>query len=288
MQRNDPCWCGSKKKWKKCHYPTKPTENLAAYYQNTYGILLKEKKEIEKIRKACQVASSILLRLCEAAKEGVTTKNLDEMSNKWHQELGATPAALGYGHPPFPAGICTSLNEVICHGIPDKTPLKKGDIINIDVASLVDGYYGDCSAMVVVEKTEAEKQRVVDTSYECLMAAIQICKPGVYLQEIGRAIEEVAKKNHCSVVNQFVGHGIGKNFHEPPQVCHHYNASKIPLAPGMIFTIEPMINAGKREAVIDTKTQWIARTIDGKPSAQWEHTILITETGQEILTKIVP
>ncbi len=288
MERNGPCWCGSGKKWKKCHYPEKPNLNLQALYQKKYGILLKNRDEIAKIQTACEVASSILLRLCEEAKEGVTTRYLDELSTKLHKEKGATAAALGYGSPPFPFGICTSLNEVICHGFPDNIPLKKGDILNIDVASVVEGFFGDCSAMVIIEETSEERQNVVDTAYEAMMAAAHICAPGVYMEEIGKVIETIAKKKGCSVVNQFVGHGVGKFFHEPPQVYHHLVSSKIPMAPGMTFTIEPMINAGKREALIDPNNQWIATTIDKKPSAQWEHTILITEEGHEILTRIVP
>jgi len=287
MERNGPCWCGSGKKWKKCHYPEKPGLDLRATYKKKYGILLKDADEVSKIEKACETASSILLELCDAAKKGVTTFELDQLSTELHKKKGAKPAALHYGSPPFPFGICTSINEEICHGFPRKTPLKKGDIVNIDVASIVDGYYGDCSAMVIIDETTEERQKVVDTSYEALMEAIKICKPGTYMEEIGEVIESVAKKNHCSVVNQFVGHGVGKHFHEPPQVCHHRHPCKIAMAPGMTFTIEPMINAGKREAVLE-ENNWTALTIDKKPSAQWEHTILITESGHRILTKITP
>ncbi len=262
--------------------------DLTSLYKKKYGILLKTKEEIQKIRAACNTASSILQKLCKEAKEGVITRYLDELSMKLHKEKNATPAALGYGSPPFPFGICTSLNEVICHGFPDEVPLKKGDIINIDVASILDGFYGDCSAMVVIGDTTEERKNVVETAYEALMAAISICKPGTFMEEIGKTIEEIAKMRGCSVVDQFVGHGVGKEFHEPPQVYHHRASNKIPMAAGMTFTIEPMINAGKKEAVIDTKNKWIAKTIDNKPSAQWEHTILITEDGAEILTKILP
>ncbi len=285
ISRNDPCWCGSGQKWKKCHFPVaniSPTEQ----YAKQWGILLKTEEQIAGIKRACKCAASILDQLCEAANEGVTTEALNVLANALHKQAGATPAPLHYGSPPFPKSICTSLNEVICHGIPNDVPLKKGDILNIDVTCILDGYYGDCSRMVAIAPITEEKQRVIEVSYECLMRSIAILKPGVLLQEVGNAIESYASKHGCSVVNQFVGHGTGVNFHEPPQICHHYNTSKIPLAAGMTFTIEPMINAGVREAVIDPHDQWTARTADGKPSAQWEHTILITPNGHEILTLV--
>lgn len=287
ISRNDPCWCGSQKKWKKCHYPEKNTSFdftfLSKVYKKKYGILLKTQEQIEKIRKACQLASKICKILCEEAKAGVTTKQLDDLSIKLHKQHNAIPASLGYGSPPFPGSICTSLNEVICHGMPDDTPLKEGDILNIDVACILDGVYGDTSRMVLIGKVDPEKQNVVKTAYDCLMDAIAICKPNALLYEIGTAIEKRAELNHCTVVDQFVGHGVGLDFHEPPQVLHHYNQMQIPLVPGMIFTIEPMINAGVKDGYIE-KDGWTAKTKDHKPSAQWEHTILITKEGHEILT----
>lgn len=282
--RNDPCFCRSGKKWKKCCFPKKPTEDLAVEYQKKYQIPLKTPLQIEGIKKAASLTAKILNTLCENAKEGVTTNELNDLANQLYKEAHAIPAPLHYGEPPFPKSICTSLNEVICHGIPNDVPLKKGDILNIDVSSVLNGYYGDCSRMVCIGEIDKEKQTVVKASYEALMASIAILKPGVKLYEIGDVIEEVAASYGCSVVNQFVGHGIGLAFHENPQVCHHKNNSSIPLAPGMTFTIEPMINAGVREGVIDPTNHWEARTIDGKPSAQWEHQILITQTGHEILT----
>jgi len=285
--RNDPCWCGSGKKWKKCHYPHLPTEqDLAKNYLRNYKIVLKTPEQIEGIRRASQITAQILDALCKHAKAGVTTLELDELSRKLHKEAGVVSASLGYGDPPFPMSICTSLNEVICHGIPDKRPLQEGDIINIDVSCIKEGFYGDSSRMVIIGKTSEEKQRVVETAYQCLTHAIGICKPGVPIYEISNVIEAIAAKNRCSVVNQFVGHGVGLAFHEPPEIPHHFNDIDILMAPGMTFTIEPMINIGVRQGVVDPIDQWTVRTADGKPSAQWEHTLLITETGHEILTKI--
>ena len=288
ISRNDPCWCGSKKKYKKCHFPTPPppsSENIKEKYLKEFGILIKTKEQILKIKKACSLAAHILNELCKVAKIGTTTNELDLLSQKLHKEKNATPAPLNYGMPPFPKTICTSLNEVICHGIPNDIPLKEGDILNIDVTSILDGYYGDCSKMVSIGKISTEKQKLIDVTFECLQKAIKICKPNTKIFEIGEVIENHANNFGFSVVNQFIGHGIGTSFHEPPQIPHHYNNLKIPMVPGMTFTIEPMINVGVREAVIDKNDLWTARTKDHKPSAQFEHTILITEDGCEILTK---
>ncbi len=285
IQRNDPCWCGSGQKWKKCHYPVIPqAHNLAHDYQKQYGILLKTPEQIEGIRNSCKLAASILKATCKMAKAGVTTNQLNDFADELHRKAHAIPAPLGYGHPPFPKSICTSLNEVICHGIPDDQPLIEGDIVNIDVTCILNGYYGDCSAMVEIGNVSEEKRLVVEVSKECLRRSIEILKPGIPVNAIGQVIEDYAQELGCSVVNQFVGHGVGLGFHEPPQIPHHYNDIGIPLAPGMTFTIEPMINAGLREGMIDPVDRWTTRTVDGKPSAQWEHTVLITPTGHEILT----
>lgn len=289
--RNDPCWCGSGKKWKKCHFPNQNPlllQDAALKYKKEYWdrhrILLKNKEEIDKIREACHLASKILEATCALAKAGITTQELNDFAHKMHLDAGAIPAPLGYGSPPFPKSICTSLNEVICHGIPDNRPLQEGDILNIDVTAILDGYYGDCSKMVTIGKVDPSKQLVVDVSYECLMKSIAILKPGLPIFEIGEVIEAYATSKGCSVVNQFVGHGVGVDFHENPQIPHNRNRSKILLVPGMTFTIEPMINAGVREGVVSEIDHWTATTKDKKPSAQWEHTILITEDGAEILT----
>ncbi len=287
ISRNDPCWCGSGSKWKKCHAPDPGEETdfdrLKRKYKKKYQIYLKTPKEIEGIKKACRLTADILDATCKMAKEGVTTSELNDFAQKLHEKAGAIAAPLGYGEPPFPKSICTSLNEVICHGIPDGRPLKNGDILNIDISAILNGYYGDCSRMVVIGDISEEKRRVVDVAYDCLMQSIAILKPGVCLSEIGKTIEKHAHLHDCSVVYQFVGHGVGLDFHEAPQVSHCKNRLRIPLAAGMTFTIEPMINAGVADAVIDD-TEWVARTQDGRASAQWEHTILITDNSYEILT----
>lgn len=289
--RNDECWCGSGKKWKKCHFPAMPDaetkkafEDLAKKYLKQWGIILKTPEQIAGIREANLLTAKILDEVCACAKEGVTTEELDDIAHKKIVAAGAIPASLGYGTPPFPKSICTSLNDVVCHGIPDKRPLQKGDIVNIDVAVILRGYFGDCSKMVAIGQVTKDKKMVFDVALLCLREAISAIGPGVMLSKIGQTIQTVADAHHCGVVTQFVGHGVGIKYHEPPQVPHYANQMKIPLVPGMIFTIEPMINFGTPDLYIDREDNWTARTVDGKPSAQWEHTLLITSSGVEILT----
>lgn len=282
MQRNDPCWCHSGKKFKHCHWPVQPKDTAA--YARKHHILLKTPSQIEGIRKAAKLTAYILDAVCKAAVAGVTTEELNQIAVDLHKKHKAIAAPLGYGSPPYPKSICTSLNEVVCHGIPGKTVLKEGDILNIDVSTLLDGYYGDCSRMVMIGEVSEERRLVTEVSYECLMRAIAILKPGIPLKAIGDVITDYAESHNCSVVHQFIGHGIGIEFHEEPQILHSRNNNQIQLMPGMTFTIEPMINAGKAEAIIDRSDRWTARTIDGRASAQWEHTLLITEEGHEILT----
>jgi methionyl aminopeptidase len=287
LTRNKPCWCGSGLKWKKCHYPNLLPEDfasLAKFYYKQYGIFLKNEEQITGIRQACHAAADILDKTCKIATRGVTTNELNDYAHELHRKIMAIPASLWFGEPPFPKSICTSLNEVICHGIPNDTPLEEGDILNIDVSCIYKGYFGDCSRMVTIGKISEEKQRVVDVSYACLIEAIKILKPGIALCEIGKVIENYAKQQGCSSVDAFSGHGIGLYFRESPVISHCNNKSTIPLAEGMIFTIEPMINAGVKTAIVDSSDGWTARTADGKPSAQWEHTILITKMGSEVLT----
>ncbi|MEC7840317.1 MAG: methionyl aminopeptidase [Chlamydiota bacterium] len=289
MGRNDPCWCGSGLKWKKCHFPVKGVnkenmDNIKKRYYEEHDIIIKNKQQIEGIKKACALTAHILDETCKMAKAGVTTQELNDFAHQMHLDANAIPAPLNYGSPPFPRSICTSLNDEICHGIPNDRPLQDGDILNIDASLVLNGYYGDCSKMVCIGEISPEKQLVVDVSYQCLMRSIAVLKPGLLVSQIGEVIEDYAHAHNCSVVHQFVGHGVGLEFHEGPQVSHCRNNLHIPLVPGMTFTIEPMINAGVRDAIIDKENKWTAYTQDGKASAQWEHTVLITDTGYEILT----
>lgn len=259
-------------------------EFLSYEYRKKHGILVKTKKQIEGIRRSCYLAAVILNKTCAQVKPGITTNQLNTFAHNLMLEANAIPAVLGYGNPPFPKSICTSINDVVCHGVPNDIPLKQGDIVNIDITCMLDGYYGDCSKMVSLEPVDAEKRKVVRVSYECLDKVSKILKPGLLIYEIATQIELHAALCKCSVVRQFVGHGIGIHLHEPPEIPHSYNETKIALVPGMTFAIEPMINAGSIHVVIDPEDKWTARTLDKKPSAQWEHTFLITEKGCEILT----
>jgi len=287
IDRNDPCWCGSGKKWKKCHWPDTGNaafDTLRKKYWDTYKIYIKDTHEIAQIRKAGHLAAKILDELCDAAKEGVTTAALNTIALELTKKHGAISATVGYGTPPYPAAVCTSLNEVICHGIPDDRPLQNGDILNIDYSCILNGFFGDCSKMVMIGNVSPEKKKVVEVCYEATMAAVKVVKPGALLCEIGDTITDIAERNHLSVVEDFVGHGVGVEFHENPQVPFHRNRMKIPLVAGMIFTIEPMLNVGVTRGIVDKKNGWTVRTADGKPSAQWEVQLLVTDSGVEILT----
>ena len=287
--RNDDCWCGSGKKWKKCHFPhaqgiDEPFDVLSRRYLKQWGIILKTPAQIAGIRRASHLAAHILDEVAVLAKEGVTTNYLNDVAHKKIIDAGAVPASLGYGRPPFPKSICTSLNEVICHGIPNDTPLRRGDSLNIDLAVILDGYFGDCGKMVAIGPVTPDKKLVFDVSLAGLKAAAAILRPGLLLSKIGDVISDIAEKAGCSVVTQFVGHGVGVRYHEPPHVPHCRNDVDIPLVPNMTFTIEPMINFGGIDMVVDPVDRWTARTADGTPSAQWEYAFLITNDGAEILT----
>ena len=201
--RNDPCWCGSGEKWKKCHFPelsTKTDPNkIAERYYKQFKIILKTPEQIEGIRRACQLAANILDQVCKRAHAGVTTNELDTFAAQLHMKAGALAAPLGYGEPPFPKSICTSINDEICHGIPDDEPLKEGDILNVDVSVILDGYFGDCSKMVMIGDVSRDKYLVCNVAYESLQRAIQILKPGVMLSAIGDTIEDYATDRKSTV-----------------------------------------------------------------------------------------
>lgn len=257
-------------------------------------ISIKTADEIEKMRTAGQLAAEVLEMIGAYVKNGVTTGELDRLChdhivNKQH----AVPAPLGYrpaGYKtPFPKSVCTSVNHVVCHGIPGSKKLKDGDIINIDVTVIKDGYHGDTSKMFYVGKPAPGTKFLIDLTYECMKNAIRIVKPGIRLGDIGHAIQTPAEKNNCSVVREFCGHGIGKRFHEDPQILHYGKpGTGIRLEAGMTFTIEPMINRGKRKVKLQRPRhidEWTVITADRSLSAQWEHTVLVTDDGHEVLTR---
>ncbi len=248
------------------------------------SVTIKTSDEIEKMRIAGKLAADVLKMIKQHVLPGTTTNELDQICHNFIvNDQKAIPAPLNYRG--FPKSICTSVNHVVCHGIPNDRKLKDGDIVNIDITIIKDEYHGDTSKMFLVGKPIQARQRICDISHECLLIGIDLVKPGTTLGDIGHAIQAYAEKNNCSVVREYCGHGIGRVFHEDPQVLHYGKAGTgLVLEPGMTFTIEPMINLGKRH-VSNLPDGWTVVTKDRKMSAQWEHTILVTDTGYEILTK---
>ncbi|MDR3323951.1 MAG: type I methionyl aminopeptidase [Zoogloeaceae bacterium] len=253
------------------------------------SILIKTPEEIEHMRVACRLASEVLDYIAPHVQVGITTAELDRLCHDYMVNVqGTVPAPLHYappGYTPYPKSICTSLNHQICHGIPDERPLKKGDIVNLDITVITKaGFHGDTSRMFLVGETSIQARRLCEITFECLWLGIQTVRAGSFLGDIGAVIQKYAEKNGYSVVREFCGHGIGRKFHEDPQVLHYGKAGTGPqLKPGMIFTIEPMINAGKA-AISALPDGWTIITRDRSLSAQWEHTILVTETGFEVLS----
>lgn len=249
------------------------------------AIKIKTTEEIEKMRIAGQLAADVLNMIEPHVKPGVSTDELNTICHDYIvNEQQAIPAPLNYGSPPFPKSICTSVNHVICHGIPSEKKLKKGDAINIDITVIKDGYHGDTSKMFFADKPTIPAKRISAVAQHCMYLGIKEVKPGATLGDIGAVIQEYAHSQRCSVVREFCGHGIGAAFHEEPQVLHYGKRGEgIVLEEGMIFTIEPMINLGKRDLKI-LPDQWTAVTKDHSLSGQWEHTILVTDSGYEILT----
>jgi len=248
-------------------------------------IIIKTPEEIEKMRKAGKLAGQLLDYIEPFAKQGVSTLDLNNLCEEFTQKHGAVSAPLNYHG--FPKSICTSINHVVCHGIPsEKEILKDGDIVNIDVTVLLDGYHGDSSRTIMIGNVDDKIKNLVNRTEKAMYRGIAAVRAGKYLYEVGKAIEKYISKFGYSIVKTYGGHGIGKNFHEEPHVLHHYSHdNKIRLKEGMIFTVEPMINLGPSDAVeTSTVDGWTVTTADGSVSAQFEHTILVTSGEAEILT----
>jgi methionyl aminopeptidase len=246
---------------------------------------IKTAAEIEKMRVAGRLAADVLQMIGEHVKKGVTTNELNQICHDYIVDVQkGIPAPLNYGSPPFPKSICTSVNHVICHGIPADKQLKEGDSVNIDVTVIKDGYHGDTSKMFVVGKPSILTERLIRVTQESLYKAIKMVKPGARLGDIGHVIQQYAESHNYSIVREYCGHGIGANFHEEPQVVHYGKPNTgETLEEGMCFTIEPMVNAGKRYSKV-LPDKWTVVTKDRSLSAQWEHTLLVTANGVEILT----
>ena len=302
LRSNEPCWCGSGRKYKRCHkgtegrvQPGRVTPMLtvpAAIGRPPYAdsgqprrrdeAMVKSADVIARVRRAGQVAAEVLAVTGAAVAPGVTTDELDRVAHEAYLARGAYPSTLNYHG--YPKSICTSVNEVICHGIPDDQPLADGDIVNVDVTAFLDGVHGDCSAMFLVGDVDAQSRRLVQVTRHCRDLGIAAVQPGRPVSDIGRSIEEHAHANGMGVVRTFVGHGIGESFHTAPSIPHYFTPdARTVMQPGMIFTVEPMITLGTwREKMWDNG--WTAVTADGRRSAQFEHTVLVTDGGAEVLT----
>ncbi len=245
-------------------------------------VQLKTTEEIEAMRPACQVAANTLVMIEEYIKPGITTEKINEIVHEYTLEHGGIPAPLNYRG--FPKSVCTSVNHVVCHGIPDKKKLKDGDIINVDVTTIIDGWHGDTSKTFYVGKPKVRAKKLTEVAREALQIGIDVVKPGATLGDIGYAIQSFVEKNRFSVVREYCGHGIGRVFHEEPQVVHFGKQGEgMEIKEGMVFTIEPMVNAGKH-AVKVLNDGWTVVTRDRGLSAQFEHTIAVRKDGAEILT----
>lgn len=250
--------------------------------------LITDPNDLNKMRAACQAAAATLDYLTTHVKPGITTAEIDRLCLEYiTDELKVESATVGYappGYTPFPGAVCTSVNHVICHGIPGNKVLKNGDIINLDVTVIKDGWYGDTSRMYFIGEPSIMARRLVNITYECMWLGINTVKPGATLGDVGHVIQQHAERAGFSIVREYCGHGIGQRFHQDPQVLHYGKpGTGVTLKPGMIFTIEPMVNAGRRD-IRTLPDGWTVVTRDRSLSAQWEHTILVTDTGYEVLT----
>lgn len=284
MNRNAPCPCGLPQKCKRCHRCDYPNLHYLQSYQQKYGITIKSLAQVRALREAAHCASTILDEAIAHIRPGISTAELNRFVHARCLHYGAQPAPLGYGTPPFPASVCISKNDVVCHGIPSENEiLEDGDIVNLDVSCNYQGYYGDLARMVCIGNVAPAHRQLVDVTYAALLAGIAAAQPGAPLNAIGEAICATVAPHSYGVVEEYVGHGIGATMHEPPNIFHCHNHDTTPIAPGMVFTIEPLINLGSAKTRL-MDDHWTVKTFDNSFSAQWEHTIWITEDGPVLLT----
>jgi len=280
--QNTLCPCGSGKKYKNCCRNKKQEVSIKKEYKRRYDITLKSDRQIDGIRKSGVLLMSILNQVEKMIKPGLKTEDINTFVHEETIKAGGIPAPLNYRG--FPKSVCVSVNEVICHGIPGNRILQDGDIVNVDITPILGGYYADASKTFFVGTPTPQGEKIVSVAAESLKRGIEAIAPGATLGDIGYAIQSYAESCGCSVVREFVGHGVGIDFHEQPQVLHFGSRGKgTVLVPGMVFTIEPMINLGKKELHV-LEDKWTAVTNDGSLSAQFEQTLAVTETGWESLT----
>lgn len=286
LSRNSPCWCGSGLKYKKCHYDF---DRKLEFYRNTghpvpdHG-MIKTPAQIAAIKESAKVNIAVLDYVAEHIRAGVSTGEIDRWVYQETTRYGAVPAPLHYEG--FPKSVCTSVNEVVCHGIPsDSQILKDGDIINIDCSTVLNGYFSDSSRMFLIGDVPPEKRRLVEVTKKCMELGLEQVLPWNFLGDMGQAVNDFARQNGYRVVEDIGGHGVGLEFHEEPWVSYvSAKGTEMLMAPGMMFTIEPMVNMGTCQVTVDEEDQWTVRTADLKPSAQWEIQVLVTETGHEVIS----
>lgn len=284
--RNDPCWCGSGKKYKSCHQAF--DEKIELFRSKGHLVpprkIIKTPEQIAGMKKSAVINIAVLDYVGQNIKAGMTTEEIDRMVYERTTAMGGIPAPLNYQG--FPKSVCTSLNEQVCHGIPsEEDVLQEGDIVNVDCSTILNGYFSDSSRMFCIGEVSPEKKRLVEVAKECVEKGLEQVKPWGFLGDMGQAVHDHAVANGYTVVREIGGHGIGLEFHEEPWVGYNSKAgTEMVMVPGMVFTIEPMVNMGKAEIYVDDENDWTVYTRDGLPSAQWEVMVLVTEDGYEILS----
>lgn len=286
LGRNDKCWCGSGKKYKQCHYAM--DGKIASYAIAGHIVpeheMIKNPQQIEGIRKSSEINIAVLDYVAENIRPGMSTEEIDRMVYQKTTELGGIPAPLHYDG--FPKSVCTSKNNEVCHGIPSPDIfLEDGDIINVDASTIYNGYFSDSSRMFCIGNVSEENKKLVEVAKKAVEVGLSEVAPYHFIGDMGQAIQDYVNANGYSVVLDLGGHGVGLEFHEEPMITYiGPRGTEMLMVPGMVFTIEPMINAGKKEVYIDEESDWIVLTEDGSMSAQWEVTVLVTEDGYEVLT----
>ncbi|MDD5969348.1 MAG: methionyl aminopeptidase [Anaerostipes sp.] len=285
LGRNDSCWCGSGKKYKKCHeaFDDKILQFARQGHMVPSHDIIKTREQIEGIRESGKINIAVLDYVAECIKPGISTEEIDQMVYTKTTELGGIPAPLNYCG--FPKSVCTSIDEVVCHGIPNEHRiLKEGEIVNIDVSTIYKGYYSDSSRMFCIGEVSEEKKKLVQVTKECVEIGIKNVKPWTFLGDMSEEVHKHAKENGYTIVREIGGHGVGLEFHEDPFVSYVApKGTEMLMVPGMVFTIEPMVNMGEAGVYTDEEDGWTVYTQDGLPSAQWEVTVAVTEDGCEVL-----
>ncbi len=284
--RNDPCWCGSGRKYKACHQAfDQKVEDFRIKGARVPGHeLIKTPEQIAGIKESAKINIAVLDYVAEHIGAGISTEEIDRWVYDLTTKMGGIPAPLHYND--YPKSVCTSVNEQVCHGIPSEDViLKDGDIINVDCSTILNGYFSDSSRMFLIGEVDEEKKRLVRVTKECMEKGLEATKPWGFLGDMGQAVHDHAYENGYTVVREIGGHGVGLQFHEEPWVGYNSKrGTEMLLVPGLMFTIEPMVNMGRVEIYIDDGNGWTAYTEDGKPSAQWEIQVLVTEDGAEVIS----